>query len=49
MPYAGLQQFAHSLGATPDTLAEPQRSALAAALGAGEATVPDVFLVAWRP
>ena len=46
VPYAGLQQFAHSLGAALDTLAEPQRSALAAALGQGEATVPDVFLVA---
>ena len=45
VPYAGLQQFAHSLGAELDALAEPQRSALATALGAGEATVPDVFLV----
>jgi len=46
VPYAGLQQFAHSLGAALDTLAEPQRLALAAALGQGEGTVPDVFLVA---
>ena len=45
VPYAGLVQLAHSLGATPDTLAEPQRSALATALGWREATVPDVFLV----
>jgi DNA-binding CsgD family transcriptional regulator len=45
VPYAGLQQFAYSLGVKPDTLAEPQRSALTMALGAGEATVPDVFLV----
>lgn len=45
VPYAGLQQFAHSLGAAPDALAEPQRSALAVALGTGEAAVPDVFLV----
>jgi DNA-binding CsgD family transcriptional regulator len=44
-PYAGLQQFAHSLGVGHDALAGPQRSALAMALGAGEATVPDVFLV----
>ncbi len=44
-PYAGLQQFAHSLGVKPDVLAEPQRSALAMALGAADATVPDVFLV----
>jgi hypothetical protein len=46
VPYAGLQQLAFSLGATPDMLAEPQRSALAAALGWAKATVPDVFLVA---
>src|SRR5579863_4732248 len=46
VPYAGLQQFAHSLDAAQDTLAEPQRSALAAALGQGEGMVPDVFLVA---
>lgn len=46
VPYAGLKQFAHSLGAALDTLAEPQRSALAAALGQREVTVPDVFLVA---
>ena len=45
VPYAGLQQFARSLAVRPDALAEPQRSALAMALGAGEATVPDVFLV----
>ena len=45
VPYAGLQQFARSLGVTLDALAEPQRSALATALGAGEAIVPDVFLV----
>ncbi len=45
VPYAGLQQLAHSLGGNPDALAEPQRSALAMALGTGEATVPDVFLV----
>jgi DNA-binding CsgD family transcriptional regulator len=45
MPYAGLQQLAHSLGARLDGLAEPQRSALAMALKAGEATVPDVNLV----
>ena len=45
VPYAGLQQFARSLGVKLDALAEPQRSALATALGAGEATVPDVFLV----
>src|SRR3984957_1041983 len=45
VPYAGLQQFAHALGADPGLLAEPQRSALASALGAGEATVPHVFLV----
>jgi len=45
VPYAGLQQFAHSLGVKPDALAEPQRSALSTALGGGEATVPDVFLV----
>jgi DNA-binding CsgD family transcriptional regulator len=44
-PYAGLQQLVQSLGAKPDLLAEPQRSALATALGVGEATVPDVFLV----
>jgi DNA-binding CsgD family transcriptional regulator len=45
VPYAGLQQFARSLGVTLDALAEPQRSALVTALGAGEAIVPDVFLV----
>ena len=45
VPYAGLQQLAHSLGARLDVLAEPQRSALATALGTGEATVPDVNLV----
>jgi DNA-binding CsgD family transcriptional regulator len=45
VPYAGLQQFVHCLGMRPDMLAEPQRSALAGALGRGEATVPDVFLV----
>jgi predicted ATPase len=45
VPYAGLQQLVHPLGTRPDLLAEPQRSALAAALGGGEATVPDVFLV----
>ena len=45
VPYAGLQQFARSRGVTLDALAEPQRSALATALGAGEASVPDVFLV----
>ncbi len=45
VPYAGLQQLAHSLGANPDLLAEPQRNAMASALGGGEATVPDVFLV----
>jgi len=45
VPYAGLQQFARSLRVRPDALAEPQRSALAMALGAGEGTVPDVFLV----
>jgi DNA-binding CsgD family transcriptional regulator len=47
LPYAGLQQLAYSLGATPDSLAEPQRSALVAALGGsgGEAAAPDVFLV----
>jgi len=45
VPYAGLQQLAHSLGARFDVLAEPQRSALGMALEAGEATVPDVNLV----
>jgi DNA-binding CsgD family transcriptional regulator len=45
VPYAGLQQLAHSLGARLDVLAEPQRSALATALGTGEAAVPDVNLV----
>jgi DNA-binding CsgD family transcriptional regulator len=45
VPYAGLQQLAASLGARLDVLAEPQRSALASALGTGEATVPDVNLV----
>jgi DNA-binding CsgD family transcriptional regulator len=45
VPFAGLQQFAPSLGANPDALAQPQRSALAAALGAGNANVPDVYLV----
>lgn len=45
VPYAGLQQLAHSLRGNRDALAEPQRSALAMALGTGEATVPDVFLV----
>jgi DNA-binding CsgD family transcriptional regulator len=45
VPYAGLQQLVHWIGAHPDLLAEPQRSALALALGGGEAKVPDVFLV----
>jgi len=45
VPYAGLQQLVHSLGARLDVLAEPQRSALAMALEAGGATVPDVNLV----
>jgi DNA-binding NarL/FixJ family response regulator len=45
VPYAGLQQFAYSLGVKADVLAGPQRSALARALEAGDATVPDVFLV----
>jgi DNA-binding CsgD family transcriptional regulator len=45
VPYAGLQQLIHSLGAKPDAVSEPQRSALEAALGRGEAVVPDVFLV----
>jgi DNA-binding CsgD family transcriptional regulator len=45
VPYAGLQQLVHSLGAAPQVLAKPQRSALATALGRGQAAVPDVFLV----
>lgn len=45
LPYVGLQQLVHSLGSAPEGLAEPQRSALATALGQGEAAVPDVFLV----
>ena len=45
VPYAGLQQLVHSLGGRLDVLAEPQRSALAMALGTGEAAVPDVNLV----
>jgi DNA-binding CsgD family transcriptional regulator len=45
VPFAGLQQFAHSLSVKPDALAQPQRSALAAALGAENDTVPDVYLV----
>jgi len=45
VPYGGLQQFVPSLGMKLDMLAEPQRSALASAVGRGEATVPDVFLV----
>lgn len=45
VPYAGLQQLAHSLGARLDVLAEPQRSAVAMALEAREASVPDVNLV----
>jgi len=45
VPYAGLQQLVHSLGAELDVLGGPQRSAMAMALEAGEATVPDVNLV----
>jgi predicted ATP-dependent serine protease len=45
VPYAGLQQLAHSLGVRLDVLAEPQRLALAMALETGEANVPDVNLV----
>ena len=45
VPYRGVQQLAASLGGPPDQLAEPQRLALAAALGQGDAATPDVFLV----
>jgi len=45
MPYAGLQQLAHWLGARLDVLTQLQRAALAMALEAGESTVPDVNLV----
>lgn len=49
VPYAGLRQLRHglaALGGKPTTLDEPQRTALEAALGAGDGLVPDVFLVA---
>jgi DNA-binding CsgD family transcriptional regulator len=45
VPYAGLQQLVHSLGARLDVLAGPQRSAMAMALEIRAATVPDVNLV----
>ena len=45
IPYAGLERMLRPLAAGTAGLAEPQRSALLAALGHAEADVPDVFLV----